>query len=76
MGDLGLKSPNINLLSLDVTGHESIVSAHDKIHAAGGGKLDILYHNAGYRSLSMALDTTADEALKTFNTNLFGIIDV
>jgi 1-acylglycerone phosphate reductase len=73
----GLSSiPGITLLSLDVTSQESILSVHSQISQETGGKLDILYHNAGYRSLSMAIETSAEEAFKMFNTNFFGILEM
>jgi 1-acylglycerone phosphate reductase len=73
----GLSSiPNITLLPLDITSQESILSAHSQISAETGGKLDILYHNAGYRSLGLAIESSADEAFKMFNTNLFGILEM
>jgi 1-acylglycerone phosphate reductase len=75
MGDLGSVS-NITLLALDVTSHESLLAAYAQIARETDGKLDILYHNAGYRSLGMAVETSHDEAFKIFNTNLLGIIDM
>jgi 1-acylglycerone phosphate reductase len=74
MEGLSSKS-NITLLSLDVTSLESILAVHSKITSETDGKLDILYHNAGYRSLGMAIETSTDEAFKMFNTNLFGILE-
>jgi 1-acylglycerone phosphate reductase len=75
MGDLG-SIPNITLLALDVTSHESLLAAHAQTSKETGGKLDVLYHNAGYRSLGMAVETSFDEAFKMFNANLFGIIEM
>ena len=66
--------PNITLLPLDITSRASVLSAHSIITQQTGGKLDILYHNAGYRSLGMAIESPVDEAYKMFNTNLFGIL--
>ena len=66
--------PNITLLPLDITSRDSVLSAHSIITQQTGGKLDILYHNAGYRSLGMAIESPVDEAYKMFNTNLFGIL--
>lgn len=75
MDDLG-SIPNITILALDVTSHESLLAAHAQISEETGGKLDVLYHNAGYRSLGMAVETSFDEAFKMFNANLFGIIEM
>jgi len=66
--------PNITLLPLDITSRDSVLSAHSIISQETGGKLDILYHNAGYRSLGMAIESSVDEAYKMFNANLFGIL--
>jgi len=75
MGDLD-SIPNITLLALDVTSRESLLAAHAQITRETDGKLDVLYHNAGYRSLGMAVETSYDEAFKMFNANLFGIIEM
>jgi 1-acylglycerone phosphate reductase len=75
MGDLSTIQ-NITLLPLDVTSLESIREAHAKITKETDGKLDILYHNAGYRSLAMAIETSFEEAFKMFNANLFGILEM
>lgn len=75
MGDLS-SIPNITLLALDITSQESIRAAYTQIAEETGGKLDILYHNAGYRSLAMAIETSYDEAFKMFNVNLLGIIEM
>jgi 1-acylglycerone phosphate reductase len=75
MGDLD-SVPNITLLALDVTSRESLLAAHAQISKETDGKLDILYHNAGYRSLGMAVETPLDEALKMFNANFFGILEM
>jgi 1-acylglycerone phosphate reductase len=75
MDDLGYH-PNITLLSLDVTSRESLLAAHARINQENHGKLDILYHNAGYRSLAMATETSRAEALKIFDANFFGIVEM
>ncbi|KAF2095427.1 NAD(P)-binding protein [Rhizodiscina lignyota] len=69
----------VTLLSLDVTNHESLVAARDRVSSENGGKLDVLYHNAGRRSLVMAIDSDPksdfDDDVALFKTNLFGIMD-
>jgi NAD(P)-dependent dehydrogenase (short-subunit alcohol dehydrogenase family) len=74
MGDLS-SIPNITLLALDLTSSESLHAAHAQISKENDGKLDILYHNAGYRSLAMAVETSFEETLKMYNANLFGIVE-
>jgi 1-acylglycerone phosphate reductase len=75
MGDL-VDIPNVSALALDVTDRDSLLAAHAQVARETGGKLDILYHNAGYRSLAMAVETSRDEAFKMFNTNFFGIVEM
>jgi 1-acylglycerone phosphate reductase len=75
MGDLASTSPDrITPLALDVRSPAAIQSVYTQIQRDTGGKLDILYHNAGYRSLAMATEASCDESMKMFNTNVFGVI--
>lgn len=75
MGDL-IDVPNITALALDVTDRDSILAAYAQIARETDGRLDILYHNAGYRSLAMAIETSHEEAFKMFNANFFGIVEM
>lgn len=75
MGDLS-NVANVTALALDVTDRDSILAAHAQIARETDGKLDILYHNAGYRSLAMAIETSRNEAFKMFNANFFGIVEM
>jgi 1-acylglycerone phosphate reductase len=75
MGDL-VDMQNITAIVLDVTNRDSILEAHARISRETNGTLNILYHNAGYRHLAMAIETSHDEAIKTFDTNLLGIIEM
>lgn len=75
MDDL-VNVPNITAIALDVTNRDSLLQAHAQIARESNGKLDILYHNAGYRSLGMAIETSHEEAFKMFNTNLLGIVEM
>jgi 1-acylglycerone phosphate reductase len=75
MGDL-VDVPNITALALDVTDRNSLLAAHAQIAHETDGRLDILYHNAGYRSLAMAVETSRDEVFKMFNANFFGIVEM
>lgn len=52
---------HIKLLALDITDSKSVFAASERISTEQGGKLDCLYHNAGVRSISMAIDYEADE---------------
>lgn len=75
MGDLSTV-PNVTLSSLNVTSPVSILEACSKITKETDGKLDILYHNAGYRPLAMAVKASLEEFFKMFNANLFGILEM
>ncbi|KAJ5470997.1 hypothetical protein N7530_008354 [Penicillium desertorum] len=52
---------NVKLLALDITDAKDVFAAREQISVEQGGKLDCLYHNAGVRSMSMAIDYDADE---------------
>jgi 1-acylglycerone phosphate reductase len=57
-----LKSiPNIKLIALDVMDGKTVFAAREQIAHDQGGKLDLLYHNAGVRSMSMAIDYNISE---------------
>ena len=53
--------PNIILLALDVMDSKTVFVARDQISREQGGKLDLLYHNAGVRSMSMVIDYDESE---------------
>lgn len=53
--------PNVKLLALDITDAKAAFAAREQISAEQGGKLDCLYHNAGVRSISMAIDYDTDD---------------
>ncbi|PVH73287.1 short-chain dehydrogenase/reductase-like protein [Cadophora sp. DSE1049] len=69
-------NPNITLIELDVTSPTSIQSAFDSVTKATNGKLDILYHNAGVRSITIALHSDWALAEWTFRTNLFAVVEL
>lgn len=54
-------NPNIKLLALDIKDANSVFAAREQISIDQGGKLDCLYHNAGVRSISMAIEYDANE---------------
>ncbi|KAL2842021.1 hypothetical protein BJY01DRAFT_216942 [Aspergillus pseudoustus] len=76
MGDLASTRPNITLLALDVSSPDSIAAVKQQVALETAGKLDIIYHNAGYRVLAMAAETPLSETQKTFDANLFGIVEM
>jgi 1-acylglycerone phosphate reductase len=60
MANLQSKS-NVKTLALDVTDSKSVFAARAQIAKEQGGKLDMLYLNAGVRSMSMAIDYSESE---------------
>ncbi|TGO45604.1 hypothetical protein BCON_0379g00070 [Botryotinia convoluta] len=70
------KDPNITLIELDVTSPSSIQAAYETVSAATGGTLDILYQNAGVRTITLAMHCDYELALKIFGTNILGIVEI
>lgn len=71
--------PNITLLELDITSTESVQAAHDLIASTTNGTLDILYHNAGVRAVTMAAHTdmkTADWIMSANFTAVVGMTNI
>ncbi|CAM3493371.1 SDR family oxidoreductase [Zobellia roscoffensis] len=63
------------LLQLDVSDNESIVSAVNKI-IVKEGKLDVLVNNAGVGITGPIEETPTEEVQKAFDTNLYGPLRV
>ncbi|KAF7897169.1 hypothetical protein EAF00_005397 [Botryotinia globosa] len=70
------KNPDITLTELDVTSPSSIQAAYQTVFAATGGTLDILYQNAGVRTIALAMHCDYELALKIFGTNILGIVEI
>jgi 1-acylglycerone phosphate reductase len=68
--------PSVTLLELDVTSPESIRTVHGAVSAATSGRLDILYNNAGIRSVTMGIDSTYKIATDTMAVNFSGIVEM
>ena len=67
-------SPSIALLELDVNSPSSIQAAFHSVAEATDSKLDILYHNAGARSITMAIYSDWASAEWFFGTNFFAVV--
>ncbi|KAF8884617.1 hypothetical protein BD779DRAFT_766446 [Infundibulicybe gibba] len=71
-----LKSAGANVLELDVT--DSLENLHKiakeavEIH----GRVDVLINNAGYIAVGALEESTPQETLDQFNTNVFGALNV
>lgn len=70
------ENPNITLLELDVTSKSSILSASEAVTKATGGTLDVLYHNAGARSIVLAIHSDWKLAEDTFKVNFFAVVEM
>ncbi|EXA34728.1 hypothetical protein FOVG_14145 [Fusarium oxysporum f. sp. pisi HDV247] len=72
----GLQEKGIELLTLDVTKPESISALKDEIIKRTGGKLDILFNNAGMMYEAPAIEADREQVQNMFNTNVFGLFDM
>jgi len=70
------ENKNITLVELDVTSKASIQNAYSFVSKATGGTLDILYHNAGVRSIVLGMHSDWELAEKTFQANLFSVVEM
>jgi len=80
MGNLA-NSEHITTLAFDITNRDTVIAARDRIAHETGRKLDILYHNAGHRSLAMAIDSDPNSDAyvdvndaKLFETNVTAVM--
>jgi NAD(P)-dependent dehydrogenase (short-subunit alcohol dehydrogenase family) len=68
-----LKAKGLSCVQLDVTDSESIHSALKEVLKLTGGRLDVLFNNAGYGQ-GGAIEDLPTEALRAqFETNFFGL---
>ncbi|KAM0559993.1 hypothetical protein ACHAPJ_003948 [Fusarium lateritium] len=71
-----LQDKGIETLTLDVTKPESIVALKAEISEQTGGKLDVLFNNAGMMYEAPAIEADKDQVQSMFNTNVFGLFDM
>ncbi|KAF4338990.1 1-acyldihydroxyacetone-phosphate reductase [Fusarium beomiforme] len=71
-----LQEKGIETLTLDVTKPESIAALKDVISERTGGKLDLLFNNAGMMYEAPAIEADRDQVQNMFNTNVFGLFDM
>ncbi|CAI7659773.1 unnamed protein product [Penicillium pancosmium] len=71
-----LEDKGIETFALDVTDSASIVALRDEIVKRTGGKLDMLFNNAGtmYEAPAIEADPTRTRAM--FDANVFGLFDM
>ena len=70
------KSPsdNITYLPLELPHHASISHLRDRVADMTGGRLDILYNNAGRNYTVAATDIDMREVQETFDANVFSVM--
>ncbi|KAF7587412.1 hypothetical protein BBP40_007252 [Aspergillus hancockii] len=73
---LSLDEKGIETFPLDVTNTESIAALRDEIAKRTGGKLDILFNNAGTMYEAPAIEGDTDRTRSMFNANVFGLFDM
>ena len=69
------ESLGINIIELDVTSEDSIVTAIKKI-ISDKGRIDVLVNNAGYGQFGCTEDVSVDDFREQFETNFFSIVKV
>ncbi len=67
-----LEEKGIQVISLDLTNDESMVSAVNEI-LEKEGRIDILINNAGYGSYGSVEEVSMEEARRQFEVNIFGL---
>jgi 1-acylglycerone phosphate reductase len=68
--------PKITYLPLELPHKESIRELHRRVTETTGGKLDVLYNNAGRNYVIPALDYDEDELQELFQVNVFSVMEM
>ncbi|KAL2811228.1 hypothetical protein BJX63DRAFT_399473 [Aspergillus granulosus] len=71
-----LEKKGIETFPLDVTSVESIRALKDDISKLTGGKLDMLFNNAGMMYEAPAIEADASRIRDMFDTNVHGLFDM
>lgn len=71
-----LESKGIEVFPLDVTSAESIAALKAEISKRTGGKLDMLFNNAGTMYEAPAIEADPLRVRQMFDTNVFGLFDM
>ncbi|OCL14369.1 NAD(P)-binding protein [Glonium stellatum] len=71
-----LEEKGIEMLPLDVTKIESINTLKDEISKRTGGKLDILFNNAGTMYEAPAIEASPARIRSMYDTNVFGVFNM
>ncbi|KAJ7140589.1 hypothetical protein C8R43DRAFT_1109532 [Mycena crocata] len=77
IGKLGdLKDKGADVLELDVTAPLDELHTVAKKAAAIHGRIDVVVNNAGYVLVGAVEESTPEETIQQFNTNVFGALNV
>ncbi|OAL43079.1 NAD(P)-binding protein [Pyrenochaeta sp. DS3sAY3a] len=71
-----LESKGIEVFPLDVTSTESIAALKAEISKRTGGKLDMLFNNAGTMYEAPAIEADPVRVRQMYDTNVFGLFDM
>ncbi|KAH7391623.1 hypothetical protein BKA64DRAFT_110150 [Cadophora sp. MPI-SDFR-AT-0126] len=71
-----LQEKGIEVLPLEVTSAESIAALKEEIAKRTGGKLDMLFNNAGIMHLAPAIEADPARVRQMFDANVFGVFDM
>ncbi|KAJ8103354.1 hypothetical protein POJ06DRAFT_247338 [Lipomyces tetrasporus] len=71
-----LEAKGIEILPLDVTSAESTAALKAEITKRTGGKLDMLFNNAGMMYEAPAIEADPIRVRKMFDANVFGVFDM
>lgn len=71
-----LESKGIEVFPLDVTSAESIAALKAEILKRTGGKLDMLFNNAGTMYEAPAIEADPIRVRQMYDTNVFGLFDM
>ncbi|KAL2782604.1 hypothetical protein BJX66DRAFT_320310 [Aspergillus keveii] len=71
-----LKEKGIETFELDVINSESIIALRDEITNRTGGKLDMLFNNAGTMYEAPAIEADSTRVRGMFETNVFGLFEM
>ena len=72
----GLRIENLKSVQLDVTDTKSIDSALEHILKKTGGKIDVLFNNAGFGQPGAVEDLSKNAIIEQFDTNVFGLLEL
>ncbi|MFC5403435.1 SDR family oxidoreductase [Cohnella soli] len=67
--------PDLHWLKMDVTDTDSLQQAFATIAGKTGGKLDVLFCNAGFGYLRALGQASMDEIRSVFDTNVYGVMN-